>query len=192
MISTLLHQGIGPLNPYALSQICAFCALCLGIAAYRSRCDNCLKINIGISSLFMAAHFALLGAWVGMGLCLVSALRYITSRYSRSDFFFTIFLTLGITIGMVRFETLPDVLAIIAATLATIAVFKLHGPAMRLTLLGVSTSWLLFNLVHHSIMGMGLELFYIITNLRNLYLCHYAPIRKRGAVCNPYPSEEVG
>lgn len=180
------------LTPYALSQLCAFCALCLGIAAYRSRCDNCLKINIGVSSTFMALHFALLGAWVGTGLCVISAVRYVSSRYTHNDWLFATLLAAGIIIGLFNFSQPADILPIIAGTLATLAVFKTRGRTMRYVLLGVSSSWLIFNLVHHSVMGMVLEGFYLATNLRNLYTCYLATTPTRCAVCNPYPAEEVG
>ncbi len=153
---------------YLASQLFAACALALGVRAYLHPQDKSLKLYIGAAALCMAVHFACLHAWVGAALSLVGAARYISAGYSKSAVLYYVFLLSGLAIGTWRYQTLPDALPLIAHTVACYALFNLHGRALRVSLLVVTSCWLSYNALNHSVVGMVLEAFYLATNAANL------------------------
>jgi len=160
---------------YLLSQICALVALTFGVCAYLHPHDKILKMYIGFAAICMAAHFACLEAWVGTALSLVGAARYLSASYSKSAWLYYGFLVLGLGLGMWRYQSMADIMPLLAHVIACYALFHLHGRNLRYAMLVVTSMWLSYNALNHSLVGMTLESFYFVTNSLNLLRARKKP-----------------
>ncbi len=157
---------------YLLSQFFAAVALALGVSAYLQNEDKRLKLFIGVSAVCMATHFALLQAWVGMALSLVGAVRYLIGSNSKNIWLLGFFIVLGTELGIWRYHDLRDILPIMANVILCLAIFKMSGLRMRGWMLAGTACWWFYNALHYSVVGTGLESFYLVTNGMKMLRLH--------------------
>lgn len=164
------------MTPYIVSQLFAAIAFSIGLYGFFHRNDKHLKLFIGFAAIAMAVHFCLLEAYTGMMLSLVGATRYIISGYSRNTWYMAGFMAFGVIYGALTHQVWSDALPILGNILACYAIFNLSGWHLRACLVVVSVGWVTYNGVHHSVVGMATESFYICANLYNIWRHNRRPV----------------
>jgi hypothetical protein len=139
------------------AQLVGYVALVLGVAAFLQRCDTRLKVLIAAESIAYVVHFILLGNYPASGSALVSCLRNLTSLKSRAPGWIAVFIAINVAIGLIFAKGFASWLPITASCLATVAVFKMHGVVMRVSLLVCTLLWLVNNILSGSVGGTVLE-----------------------------------
>jgi hypothetical protein len=167
------------------SQILGYVALVLGVAAFLQKSDTRLKVLIAAESIAYVVHFILLGNYPASGSAGVSCLRNLTSIKTRATVWIAVFLAVNVAIG-VRFATgIAGWLPITASCLATVAVFRMHGVAMRIVLLVCTLLWLVNNGLSGSIGGTVLESIIAAVNLTAIVRMLLERRRSRRAAAAP-------
>jgi hypothetical protein len=167
------------------SQILGYVALVLGVAAFLQKSDTRLKVLIAAESIAYVVHFILLGNYPASGSAGVSCLRNLTSIKTRAPVWIAVFLAVNVAIG-VRFATgIAGWLPITASCLATVAVFRMHGVAMRIVLLICTLLWLVNNGLSGSIGGTVLESIIAAVNLTAIVRMLLERRRSRRAAAAP-------
>lgn len=165
------------------AQLVGYVALVLGVLAFLQRCDTRLKMLIAAESIAYVVHFILLGNYPASGSALVSCLRNLTSIKSRAPGWIAVFIAINVAIGVIFAKGAAGWLPITASCLATVAVFKMHGVAMRIVLLVCTLLWLVNNVLSLSIGGTVLEAIIAVVNLTTII--RMVLLRR---VCRPVPA----
>lgn len=150
---------------FSLAQLLGYAALILGVSAFLQKSDRRLKVLIATESLAYVAHFILLGNYAASGSALASCLRMLVSLKSRAKGWIAFFVAVSLFIGVFFSKGWCGWLPVVASSLATVAVFALHGVVMRLVLLVCTLLWLANNWLSGSIGGTVLETIIALVNL---------------------------
>lgn len=160
---------------YLLSQLFAAASFAYGVYGFLHPADRNFRTAFAISSVLMAAHYALLGAWIGVAICFVAAGRYWVANLMTEPrdklLWMTVFILLGLLCGHLAYLGPQSALPVMANIMATYAVFQLKGSQLRATMLLVSCCWIAYNVYHQSVMGIAQEVFY---SSLNIYTIHRA------------------
>jgi len=173
------------------AQILGYVALVLGIAGFLQKSDTRLKVLIAAESIAYVVHFILLGNYPASGSAGVSCLRNLTSIKTRAPVWIAVFLAVNIAIGVTFATGIAGWLPITASCLATVAIFRMQGVAMRVVLLVCTLLWLVNNGLSGSIGGTVLESIIAIVNVTTILRLTVERIRlrKTGAPAGPSLSE---
>lgn len=166
---------------YLLSQLFGAASFAWGAYGFWHPGDRNFKIAFCISSVLMAAHYALLGAWVGVAICFVAAGRYFMASYTQSVWWMTFFIVLGMVSGHFTYLGPQSALPVLANIIASYAIFNLKGTQLRATMLAVSACWIAYNTYHISIIGVSQEVFYSAINILTIWRAarstkHHLPV----------------
>lgn len=164
------------MSAYLLSQCFATLGFAFGLYGFMHAQDKHLKLCIAAAAVSMAVHFVLLGAVAGVFISLLGAARYIASSYTRSTTLMALFMAIGVVYGAITHQVWSDAIPILANILATYAIFNLTRARLRGCLIGVSLCWITYNSLHHSIVGVAMEGFYILANLYNIHKNTRVPV----------------
>ena len=147
------------------AQLVGYVALVLGVSAFLQRNDTRLKVLIAAESIAYVVHFILLGNYPASGSALVSCVRILTSIKSRAPVWIAIFIGINVAIGVTFAKGFAGWLPISASCLATVAMFRMRGVAMRIVLLVCTLLWLVNNILSGSVGGTALEAIIAVVNL---------------------------
>ena len=150
------------------AQILGYVALVLGVAAFLQKSDTRLKMLIAAESIAYVVHFILLGNYPASGSAGVSCLRNLTSIKTRAPVWIAVFIAVNVVIGATFAKSVTGWLPITASCLATVAIFRMHGVAMRIVLLVCTLLWLVNNGLSGSIGGTVLEAIIAIVNVTTI------------------------
>jgi len=156
-------------DPFAPAQIAGYAACVLGVTAFLQRNDRRLKLMTCVQAAAYALHYALLGNLGAAGSAGVSSVRSAAAAYSRSPWLAALFVSLNIGIGGFLAEGIPGWLPVIGNSIGTLALFFLHGIAMRATLLSATAMILTTNILSGSIGGTVLEIFIATANTITIF-----------------------
>ena len=153
---------------FTAAQLVGYVALVLGVSAFLQKSDTRLKVLIAAESIAYVVHFILLGNYPASGSALVSCVRNLTSIKSRAAVWIAVFIAINVAIGVIFAKGLTGWLPITASCLATVAIFRMHGVAMRIVLLVCTLLWLVNNALSGSIGGTVLEALIAVVNLSTI------------------------
>ncbi|MBK1666665.1 hypothetical protein CKO28_01225 [Rhodovibrio sodomensis] len=152
-LDQLMIQGVGLL------------AMTATLSAFASRNDRRFFLILIAGHSLFALHFALLGAWVGMGANIIAVARAWFARDRRGPVTLALILTAFATLAVLTVQTPVDLLAAAAPIIGTTAMFLLSGWRMRSVMLLCSMMWLTYNLAMGSWGGVLNELAVSTINL---------------------------
>ena len=150
------------------AQILGYVALVLGVAAFLQKSDTRLKVLIAVESIVYVVHVVLLGNYTASGSAGVSCVRNLTSIKTRAPVWIAVFLAVNVAIGVTFATGIAGWLPITASCLATVAIFRMHGVAMRIVLLVCTLLWLVNNGLSGSIGGTVLESIIALVNVATI------------------------
>lgn len=149
---------------FSIAQCFGYLAFVLGAAAFSQKNDRWLKFLIASESMVYAVHFALLGNPAASASALSSGIRSFLAMKTRSAYLAALIVAVNIGVGFTLAKNGAGWLPVLASSLATVAIFRMHGIPMRLVLLASTLLWLANNIVSGSIGGTLLELVIAIVN----------------------------
>jgi hypothetical protein len=149
-------------------QLFGYVALVFGVTAFLQKNDTRLKVLVAAESVAYMVHFLLLGNYPASGSALVSCLRNVTSVKSRSAAWIAVYLIAGLAIGVIFTRSAAGWLPVIASCLATVAIFRMSGIALRIALLICTLLWLVNNILSGSVGGTVLETIIALANLSTI------------------------
>lgn len=150
---------------FSLSQCVGYLAFALGVTAFLQKNDRRLIGFNAAQSAAYAVHFALLGNLPGCAASALSGTRSLLALKSSSPWLAALFVALNLGLGAHLVVKPWQWLPVAGACLGTVAMFRLSGIAMRLTLLTATACWLTNNILSGSIGGTALELVIGTANL---------------------------
>ena len=172
MVMLFLDGGFTVL--YLLSQVFAFGDIIFCLAAMQRRNKVKLLWLDTMASFCGVLHYALLGAWSGTVTKLISTIRnglatYEASQKKTSRLIPIVFVILYIVIGILSFKNWASILPITAASIYTIAIYRVDASQIRkFALLGTSL-WLIYNICVVSVVGIVGNVVMIINDLLAIY-----------------------
>lgn len=157
------------MDPTSPAQLAGYLACALGVTAFLQRNDRRLKLISSVQAAAYALHYVLLGNLGAAGSAGVSSARSAAAAYSRSPRLAVLFVALNLGIGGTLAEGIPGWLPVIGNSIGTLALFLLHGIAMRATLLCATAMILATNILSGSIGGTVLEIFIATANTITIF-----------------------
>jgi len=162
------------------------CALALNVCALARRCERALRLQSGLSGTIWALNNLLLGAHTAAALSLVSAGRTATSAVTLEAAIAVRhaacagFVALTLAVALLTWHGWPSALLLMASLLSTLGMFYLRGNKLRLTMLGVSTLWMVNAWLYDSWEQM-------LANVLTALAALYGAQRGCGATTDPPP-----
>ena len=159
---------------YLVSQAFALAAtICSLIAVQKRKKVQLLKFNT-LSSLCAIFHYAFLSAWPGMITKFIATIRngiatYEASRNKTSKLIPVIFVAFYIISGIFSFNSWYSLLPTAAASIYTVAIYRVDVSKIRKYALLGSSLWLLYNICVFSVVGIVAESIFIVDDLTAIY-----------------------
>ena len=153
---------------FITGQIVGLYAFSLCVYSFSQTNDKRLRVILGLSSLTMALHFYLIGAFFGVFGALLSGVRMITSIYKWGIYFMPIFIGFYLYLAWINDTGWVEYLPVIGGLIGTITTYFFSGVRMRLGFMTGQFTWLVYNILNYSIGGIMLEITNIITNKRTI------------------------
>lgn len=157
------------LNWLSPAQCVGYLAFVLGVTSFLQTNDRRFKLFMAAECLAYVGHFALLGNPTAVASSLVSMVRSVLALKTRSVWVALAVVAVNIALGSVLAQQPSDWLPLIASCLGTLALFLLHGIAMRLLMLCGTGLWIANNLIVGSIGGTALEVVIAAVNLTTIF-----------------------
>ena len=159
---------------YLLSQVFAFGDVVFSLVAVQRRKKVKLLWLNTLASLCGVIHYALLEAWSGTLTKIISTTRnglatYEASKKKTSRFIPIIFVAIYVVIGIYSFENWVSILPIAAASIYTVAIYRVDASRIRKFALLGTTLWLLYNICVVSVVGIIGDSIIIINDLVAIY-----------------------
>jgi hypothetical protein len=153
--------------PFAPSQIVGYAAFVLGVVAFLQKNDRRLKSLNAAQTLVYALHYLMLGQNIAAGSAAIASVRSAIAARPTPPAAWLVWLFVGLTLGVgaIGAKTAIDWLPVTGWCLGTVAVMKLSGIPLRLTLIAASGIVFAANLIAGSIGGSALELCIAAANL---------------------------
>lgn len=145
-----------------------YVAFVLGVFAFMQKSDGRLKFFNASQCLAYTVHFALLGNFSAASSALISSARSFLALRYRSLGLAVSVLALNLVVGWLVAKTALGWVPVLASCIATVAVFKMQGVALRLALLTCTFLWLVNNIASGSIGGTLLECFIAVANITTI------------------------
>lgn len=146
-----------PADVFSLAQILGYVTFALGMVTFSRKQDGHFRWWLTLQNLVYALHFLLMGNLAGTAGMGLSIMRNLLSMKTRS--WTAVMLLLAANLGLAFFvvKAAWNVFAMLAAAVATVAMFRLHGLALRCGMLLATLLWLLNNIFTGSIGGIAME-----------------------------------
>lgn len=153
---------------FSPAQCVGYVAFVVGIFAFLQKNDRRLKFLNASECMVYVVHFMLLGNLPASASALVSGVRSLLALRTRSLLVALSMLVIGLCLGWYLVQSPFGWLPVIASSIATVAVFLLHGIPMRLSFLTSTLLWLVNNIISGSIGGTLLEATIAVVNISTM------------------------
>lgn len=154
----------------------------VGCWAFMDRHGRGFRNKLTLFSIVMMFHFILLGALTSAAVVALGAMRTFASTKTKSTSVMLLFVIAIISVGLITLSSQAELMTIIGTSIATVALFKLEGIALRICILFNSLCWLVNNYYLQSVGGVAIELTFVIINLYTIYKLSSQPSQKLSAI----------
>lgn len=139
-----------------------------GVFAFLNKEDARFKKLLTVQGLTLGLHFFLLGYPVAGSIALFTAVRNVLSLFGKMKPAAPFFLIAYLVIGALTYETLLDVLPVLAAIIGTVSLFYLKGVPMRILTLTATLCWIVHNAIAGSVGPFFMEVFIFSANVKTI------------------------
>lgn len=153
---------------WAVAQWPGYAAFAFGMACFAQTDDRRFKIFMALECAAYALHFALLEQPTAVASTLISLARSLAALKARTLAVGLGFVLLNLVAGAWLYQGWISLLPIAASIIGTVALFFLHGVAMRVLMLGGTGAWLVHNLLIGSVGGSLLEACLLLANMATI------------------------
>lgn len=144
---------------FNLAQIVGLIASMVVVYSFTHKMDNHLKIYMVVGNILFACHFFMLGAYAGMAIATINCFRVgLSIKFHKSNKMMFSFMSIYAAVGIVVYKEPVDLLPIFSSLVGTFTMFRLSGINLRLVGLFGSGSWLVYDIIFHSIGGIITEI----------------------------------
>jgi len=171
------------MSHFLLSQILIGIAICFDMMSFQFKDRKKIIICFFCASVLIGLHFALLEQYTAAGLVFISAIRFITSIFTTSKKFMSVFL---LACGAVTFFTYSGILSILSylgASINTVASFCKEDKQLRQIMIVGTFFWLVNNYFANSPAAVFMEILFLCSNFIGYYR-HYIKPKKVQANLN--------
>lgn len=160
---------------FILAQILSFIAMVINMIAVQLKTKKQILLTIVVSNLLFVISYILLGAYVGALTCGIVAIEIIINTILEDKgkvtpkFLIIIYLIISIIIGITTFNSLIDLLPIIASILFILTLRQAKEKYVRLLILGNLTSWIIYDFFVKAYLAGISDLFVISSSITAIY-----------------------
>lgn len=160
---------------FILAQILSFIAMVINMVAVQLKTKKQILLTIVVSNLLFVISYILLGAYVGALTCGIVAIEIIINTILEDKgkvtpkFLIIIYLIISIIIGITTFNSLIDLLPIIASILFILTLRQAKEKYVRLLILGNLTSWIIYDFFVKAYLAGISDLFVISSSITAIY-----------------------
>lgn len=160
---------------FILAQILSFIAMVINMVAVQLKTKKQILLTIVVSNLLFVISYILLGAYVGALTCGIVAIEIIINTILEDKgkitpkFLIIIYLIISIIIGITTFNSLIDLLPIIASILFILTLRQSKEKYVRLLMLGNLTSWIIYDFFVKAYLAGISDLFVISSTITAIY-----------------------
>lgn len=147
------------------AQIIGFFAMALLIASFQKNSQKgILRLQMASGALW-AVHYAMIGAYTGMALNIVSVTRSFlysnreTKPWADKPVYPYLFFTVSAAAGLLTWQSPASLLPMAAMCLTSFALWSRKASLIRIISVPVSLCWLIFNILSGSYAGILAEVF---------------------------------
>jgi hypothetical protein len=148
-----------------ITQVIGFVAMILIVISFQQKTRKKILTLQLISMSLWTVHFLMLGAYTGMALNLVSAVRSYfyavreTKKWANHDAIPVIFFLLSVVFSVVTWAGPASLLPMAAVCISTVVLWSKNPRVIRVCSYPASISWLTFNILSGSYAGTMTEIF---------------------------------
>ena len=175
---------------FLLSQIFIGIAICFDMMSFQFKDRKKIIICFFCASVLIAIHFLLLEQYTAASLVFISALRFITSIFTTSKKFISIFLIACSAVTFFTYSGLLSLLSYLGASINTVASFCKEDKHLRIIMFIGTSFWLVHNYFANSPTAVFMEILFLGSNLIGYYR-HYIKPEKVTLTNNYKDNEEV-
>ena len=167
---------------FILAQILSFIAMVINMVAVQLKTKKQILLTIVISNLLFVISYLLLGAYVGALICGIVAIEIIINTIledkekKTTKYLIVLYSIISILIGILTFNSLIDLLPIIAAILFIFTLIQSKEKYVRLLLLGNLTLWIIYDFFVKAYLAGISDLFVISSTI--IAIIRYDMIQK--------------
>ena len=160
---------------FILAQILSFIAMVINMVAVQLKTKKQILLTIVVSNLLFVISYILLGAYVGALTCGIVAIEIIINTILEDkgkvtpQFLIIIYLIISIILGITTFNSLIDLLPIIASILFILTLRQSKEKYVRLLILGNLTSWIIYDFFVKAYLAGISDLFVISSTITAIY-----------------------
>lgn len=156
-------------NAFWISQGLIGLALCSDVISYQMKKREHVLCFFVISTILISVHLWLLDEIIGALLVALAAVRFTTNIFTTDQRLMWLFLLTGAGITIWQYQSPVDVLAFFATIFFTLAGFRKTDKALRLTMMGGTSIWIIYNLLIFSPAAVALESIFLLSNIVGYY-----------------------
>jgi len=160
------------------SQVLGIIGIITSIFIYIARKRSTILLCKFTGDIIWAAHYFLIGAWSGAGLCFLGMAREIVfynkeKKWASSRLWLYLFVGLTMFSGILTWEGPTSLLPVVGSVCAVISFWCTKPMHIRLLAVPAQGLWTIYNIIHRSVPGgisNGLQLVSVFIGLsRDLY-----------------------
>ncbi len=155
---------------YLIAQAFAFASMVVSIVSQQYKSRTVILVLFVLANLFNAVHFFLLGAFTGVILAIIGAVRFTVSIFSTKKLWLAFFLVLNTMALYFVFEgyVLSGV-SYSAATFIIISTFLKSDHWMRVCIMLGALGWLTYGILIGSVIAIISNLFFLVSSVIGWY-----------------------
>lgn len=160
---------------FILAQILSLIAMVINVVAVQLKTKKQILLAIVAANIFYVTSYILLGAYTGALTCIILIIVIIINTILEDKGKRTPKILIGaysiiyITIGIITFKNLIDILPIIASILFIVTLIQEKEKYVRILILGNATSWIIYDFIVSAYLTSVSDLFVIVSTITAIY-----------------------
>lgn len=160
---------------FILAQILSLIAMVINVVAVQLKTKKQILLAIVAANIFFVTSYILLGAYTGALTCIILITVIIINTILEDKgkktpkILIGIYSIIYIVIGIITFNSLIDILPIIASILFIVTIRQEKEKYVRLLILGNSISWIIYDFIVSAYLTSISDLFTIVSTITAIY-----------------------
>lgn len=157
------------IDNFILSQILIGFASVSDFFSFQTKKKETTLFLFVVSSLFISAHYFLLGAVAGGVVTLINASRHFVAIFSSRKSLMYFFMLAVVAMGIYSYRFVYDMLPIVASVMSTFSSFRATPRNLRIIMMVATSMFLIYNIFVWSPVGIIMELIFLASNIISYY-----------------------
>lgn len=162
---------------FVLSQILVAIAIVFDLMSFQFKDRRKIVFSLFIAGLLISTHFLLLEQWAAAGLMAIASIRYLTSFFTTSKKWMTVFILSSVGITILTYAAVTNLISCIGSIIQTGAAFCENDKKLRQLMIVGTSFWLIHNYMVGSPVAVVMELLFIASNIIGYFRHYIAPLR---------------